>query len=158
MRVLCKENITLDAVGVPFVVFNEGHLYDVIDGKLMHGDCEACISTECDMFKKHFEVLHETPIIKKEEFTNTDEYYFKEKVNKITELLLAKNKDYGNSFDGTRKEYGSMAFEIKLTEKLSRYKQLARNNNEVKSESILDTLNDIIGYCLLELRYRDKND
>ena len=65
MKVLCKEMVTLDAVGVPFVVFSKDCVYDVVKGKLMHGNIEACINTEWDLFKKHFEVIDETWKLKK---------------------------------------------------------------------------------------------
>ena len=141
--------------------FKLGEEYFVDDDESIQVDGIGFI--EYNLYPEFFEEIHtdqigDEIIIKKSELTNTDEYYFNKKLEEIITLLIAKNKDYGNSFDDTRKEYGSMALEIKLTEKLSRYKQLARNKNEVVSESIIDTLNDIIGYCLLELRYRDKND
>jgi len=72
----------------------------------------------------------------------------------IAELLERKNKDYGNSFDQLREKYGPVGFYIRVADKLNRIEQLDTNQAMVKDEAIEDTLNDLIGYCVLELAYR----
>ena len=74
----------------------------------------------------------------------------------IAELLERKNQDYGNSFDQLRERYGPVGFYIRVADKLNRIEQLDSNPAQVKSESIEDTLRDIIGYVTLEINYRMK--
>ena len=68
----------------------------------------------------------------------------------IAELVEKKNKDYNSAFSKTLKEYGNVAYFLRIDDKLNRLKNLMLNNNnaEVK-ESVEDTLKDIIGYTLL---------
>ena len=73
--------------------------------------------------------------------------------NEIAELVEKKDKDYNHAFSKTLKEYGNVAYFLRLDDKLNRLKNLMLNNNnaEVK-ESVEDTLKDIIGYTLLMLK------
>ena len=75
----------------------------------------------------------------------------------IADLLERKNKDYGNSFDQLREKYGPVGFYIRVADKLNRIEQLDTNQAMVKDEAIEDTINDIIGYCTLELNFRNSN-
>lgn len=76
--------------------------------------------------------------------------------NEIVALLEQKNNDYGNSATQTYDEYGDVAFFIRISDKINRLKSLTINNKtqEVKDESIEDTVKDIIGYCLLYLEWK----
>lgn len=78
-------------------------------------------------------------------------------VTEIVELLEKKNNDYGNSATQTYEEYGDVAFFIRISDKINRLKSLTINNKtqEVKDESIEDTVKDIIGYCLLYLEWKN---
>lgn len=76
----------------------------------------------------------------------------------VAELLKKKNTDYGNSFDHTRHEFGPTAFLLRLDDKYNRLKTLTKQEAQVNNESIEDTILDIIGYCTLELLYRQKKD
>lgn len=76
----------------------------------------------------------------------------------VAELLKRKNTDYGNSYDETRREFGSVAFLLRINDKFGRLKTLTKQDAQVNDESIEDTLEDIIGYCTLELRYLRKKD
>lgn len=77
-------------------------------------------------------------------------------VTEIVELLEKKNNDYGNSATQTYEEYGDVAFFVRISDKINRLKSLTINNKtqEVKDESIEDTIKDIIGYCLLYLEWK----
>lgn len=72
----------------------------------------------------------------------------------VAELLKQKNTDYGNSYNESRREFGTVAFLVRLNDKFARLKSLANQNAQVVDESIEDTIQDIIGYCTLELRFR----
>lgn len=77
--------------------------------------------------------------------------------NRIADLVARKNKDYGNSFDKTLDEYGMNAYFLRVEDKISRLKNLVKNNEQlVPNESIEDTLKDICGYTLLMLNYSNK--
>ena len=81
-------------------------------------------------------------------------------VTEIVELLEKKNNDYGNSATQTYEEYGDVAFFIRISDKINRLKSLTINNKtqEVKDESIDDTVKDIIGYCLLYLEWKNSKE
>lgn len=82
---------------------------------------------------------------------------FKKYTDNLAETLLAKNQDYGNSFDETLKKYGLIALAIRLDDKLSRLASLSKGEQQqVKDESLKDTLQDIAGYAILGMRYLDK--
>lgn len=79
--------------------------------------------------------------------------------NSVENLLVIKNKKYGNSFDKTRDKYGAIAFALRLEDKFNRiFSLIKENDNGTDDESIEDTIKDIIGYCILELSYRNSNN
>lgn len=63
---------------------------------------------------------------------------------KLNVIYKAKNKDYGDSFGKSYKEYGLTMACIRLEDKLNRLKALNKNKSqEVKDEFIEDTLLDL---------------
>lgn len=74
--------------------------------------------------------------------------------NESLELLVKKNADYGSSYFDLRREFGKVAFLIRLSDKVSRLKNLAKKEATEINETEEDTIKDIIGYCILELYYR----
>lgn len=81
---------------------------------------------------------------------NNKEERFKEITAEMTATFVAKNKDYGNSFDKTIDEEGYVAFQVRALDKLNRFKSiLSSQSREVKDESILDTLKDLANYCIM---------
>jgi len=99
--------------------------------------------------EEFLETEQKTP--KKGSLTEAD---FLVELQPIAALLVKKNKDYGNSYAKLRDGYGTVAFHIRLADKLSRLKQVDGNGTLVLDESAIDTIRDIIGYCALELVYR----
>ena len=76
---------------------------------------------------------------------------------KIHSMYVAKNKDYGDSFTRTRSEakYPELVIVTRLSDKFYRLKTLLEGaEQQVKSESIDDTLLDLANYCLMELLER----
>lgn len=69
----------------------------------------------------------------------------------LNELYKTKNKDYGDSFGKSYKEYGLVMPAIRLEDKLNRFKSLINNKAEVKNESIEDTLMDLANYSIMTL-------
>ena len=72
----------------------------------------------------------------------------------IINLLIKKNRDYGNSYFKLREEFGRVAFVVRLADKIERLKTLLKNKPQVMDEREENTIKDIIGYCLLELYFR----
>ena len=93
-----------------------------------------------------------------------NEVYESEIVNiakDIAELVEKKDKDYNHAFSKTLKEYGNVAYFLRIDDKLNRLKNLMLNNNNAEvNETVEDTLKDIIGYTLLmlkEIKGKNKN-
>ncbi|WP_195953666.1 nucleotide modification associated domain-containing protein [Clostridium saudiense] len=76
----------------------------------------------------------------------------------VANLVEKKNHDYGNSFDKTVEEYGEVAYFLRIEDKLSRLKSLNKKDAAVVSESVEDTLKDIIGYTLLMINYKREKE
>ena len=70
----------------------------------------------------------------------------------LNSIYIAKNKDYGDSFGKSYREYGMVMACIRLEDKLNRLKALTKNKEQqVKDESIEDTLKDFANYAILTL-------
>lgn len=85
---------------------------------------------------------------------------FEQIVNELVDIQKAKNADYGDSFSRNIDKYGLIAGLIPIANKFHRLEQLITNGNQqVKSESIEDTLKDQANYCIMllaEIRGRAK--
>lgn len=78
---------------------------------------------------------------------------FKENLDEMASLYEKKNKDYGNSFDGTLNEFGIVAGVIRMNDKMNRLKRLVNNKAEISDESIADTLIDLANYAVMTLTW-----
>lgn len=68
----------------------------------------------------------------------------------INALYARKNHDYGDSFHQTFTEEGMAMPRIRLGDKLARFKSLTKSGvQEVKDESIRDTLIDLANYAIM---------
>lgn len=80
----------------------------------------------------------------------------------LNTIYTQKNHDYGDSFHQTFLEEGYAMARIRLTDKLNRFKALTRKSEQqVKDESIEDTLLDLANYALmtvLEIRESENLD
>ena len=86
--------------------------------------------------------------------------YHKDLCERMHAMYVAKNADYGDSFQKVRSEYPN-AICVRLSDKLNRIKALMKNDTQqVPDESIDDTLLDLANYALLELveRKADKGE
>lgn len=74
------------------------------------------------------------------------------------ELFAKKNKDYGNSFERSLDEDGPLVSKIRLGDKYSRFSALVKSPEEqqVKDESIRDTLIDMANYAVMTLMWLDR--
>ena len=79
--------------------------------------------------------------------------------NELTELYERKNRDYGDSFHLSYLEEGMAMARIRLGDKLNRFKTLSKSNSqEVKDESIRDTLIDLANYAIMTIMEMDRED
>ena len=70
----------------------------------------------------------------------------------LNKTYIAKNTDYGDSFTKVRNELGNTVILVRLMDKLERLKTLLTGNKQnVKDESIEDSMKDLANYCLMEL-------
>lgn len=84
------------------------------------------------------------------------EYNIIDVVDRMKDILIAKNTDYGSSVSKTLEKYGAVAFMVRLEDKFNRLEHLYRTkDNLVKDESFEDTIRDIAGYCLLYLSIKE---
>ena len=77
----------------------------------------------------------------------------------LNRLYEKKNRDYGDSFHKTYLEEGMAMARIRLTDKLERFKKLTREGGqEVKDESIRDTLIDMANYAIMTAMEMDRDE
>ncbi|MET3658498.1 DUF1599 domain-containing protein [Sporosarcina psychrophila] len=71
--------------------------------------------------------------------------------DKVRDLLIRKNHDYGDSFAQQYAKYGLQSALIRMDDKMRRLETLADGEQAQVAESIEDTLMDLAGYALLAL-------
>lgn len=91
------------------------------------------------------------------EITGHDELATKEVKNfltkcfKLTDLYARKNHDYDNSFNKAVDVFGIDYAFGKLYDKMNRIIKLRNNKEEIKDESIIDTIVDMACYSIMTL-------
>ena len=95
-----------------------------------------------------------------EEISNTKASRFMKYTDKMKDLYLKKNHDYGDSVSKTFDEYGLVSFLVRMDDKMNRIKTLNKiQDTAVRGEKIEDTLLDLANYAVLaltEIEYRKK--
>jgi len=108
------------------------------------------------------DILHINDVKKKEEYVvpeckTTGEPlipgYFDGICQDLMALHARKNKDYGNAAHESYKEFGLISYVIRLNDKMKRLKSLTKPGveQEVKTESIEDTLMDLAAYAIMAI-------
>ena len=70
--------------------------------------------------------------------------------DELNALYAKKNQDYGDSFHRSFEKYGMVMPLIRLGDKMNRLESLALSGEQqVKDESMADTLNDIANYAIM---------
>lgn len=67
----------------------------------------------------------------------------------LKEVLLAKNKNYGDSFSKYYQKRGAVSLEMRLEDKMNRLANLIGGDKDLVGESLADTILDISGYSIL---------
>lgn len=91
-----------------------------------------------------------------EPILNKDTQAFKEITTKMLKLYIAKNKDYGNSFEQSLNKFGIVAGIVRMGDKMNRIESLSTKEAQVKEESIKDTLIDLANYAIMTLIWLNK--
>ena len=76
----------------------------------------------------------------------------------LNELYARKNHDYGDSFHTTFQKYGLTMSAIRLGDKFQRFESLLKADNQVKDESIRDTLIDMANYAIMTVMEIDRRE
>lgn len=78
-------------------------------------------------------------------------------LSNLEDTYKKKNSDYGNSVGDTYQKFGDISFLTRITDKYNRILSLSSKGGveEVKDESIEDTILDLANYCLLWLVERE---
>lgn len=83
--------------------------------------------------------------------------YFRELTEYMANTYKSKNRDYGDSFGASVDKYGLISALTRISDKFNRLESLILNgNNEVKDESLQDTLLDLACYSLMTIIELDK--
>jgi len=80
---------------------------------------------------------------------------------RLRKIYRNKNQDYGDSVSQTYERYGLTAFDIRLTDKLERFRNLIDKRRRVEDETIKETLRDLANYAiiaLIEMEASEGND
>lgn len=73
----------------------------------------------------------------------------KEVCDMLNKIYKAKNNDYGNSFSESYKEWGVIAAVVRMDDKMRRIKQLVKNDPQVESERLYDSVLDLANYSIM---------
>jgi hypothetical protein len=68
-------------------------------------------------------------------------------------LLISKQHDYGHR---NITAFGLRGVLVRLSDKIERLNNLKSKKSKAKNESMLDTLRDIVGYCVIALMLNDE--
>jgi hypothetical protein len=91
--------------------------------------------------------------------TNTERH--KRVCYELNRIYDQKNRDYGNSFGTSYKDYGLVMAAIRIGDKYNRLHNLTSRNvdvQHVQDESIRDTLLDLANYAIMTVMEMDAED
>ena len=73
----------------------------------------------------------------------------KELVEQIHETYLAKNGDYGDSFNKSLNKYGMISAIVRMNDKFERIDNLRLSDARVGDETVIDSLLDLANYAIM---------
>lgn len=107
---------------------------------------EVLVSYKKYLEKEELKKCTNNQVIKKDADLVAKHKEICEKLNKIYEK---KNHDYGDSFGETYNELGIISCITRMNDKMNRLKTLVKTDNQVKDESVSDTLLDLANYAIM---------
>lgn len=93
-----------------------------------------------------------------ESVSENNEELFHKIIQELEQTYLAKNADYGNSFEQSLDEFGEVAGVVRIGDKFNRAKNLSKNKANVVDESKIDTLFDMATYCIMQAMWLMKQE
>lgn len=112
------------------------------------------------LYKKYLEKEEQKKCINKQVIKKDVDLVVKHKeiCEKLNKIYGKKNHDYGDSFGETYNELGIISCITRMNDKMNRLKTLAKTNNQVKNESVSDTLLDLANYAIMTYMCLQKGD
>lgn len=84
---------------------------------------------------------------------------FKPYIDRLADILQAKNQAYGDSFTKSLDEDGLLVLKIRLGDKFNRVSSLIKKGElKENDESLEDTLLDLAGYSILGLKWLKEHE
>lgn len=94
--------------------------------------------------------------LKTADLVDADSAAFSNITKNMLKTYIAKNHDYGNSFDQSLDKFGLVAAVVRIGDKMNRIESLVTKEAKVKDESIKDTLLDMANYAIMTTMWMDK--
>ena len=85
-----------------------------------------------------------------------NEKRFRQKVEKLTKVYVAKNKDYGDSFTRSLDKRGIVASIVRMEDKMNRIDSLYDKPTTEVDESLVDSLEDLANYAIMTAIWLEK--
>ena len=85
-----------------------------------------------------------------------NEKLFRQKVEKLTKVYVAKNKDYGDSFTRSLDKRGIVASIVRMEDKMNRIDSLHDKPTTEVDESLVDSLEDLANYAIMTAIWLEK--
>ena len=85
-----------------------------------------------------------------------NEKRFRQKVEKLAKVYVAKNKDYGDSFSQSLDKYGIIASLVRMGDKMNRIDSLYDKPTTEVDESLVDSLEDLANYAIMTAIWLEK--
>ena len=93
-----------------------------------------------------------------ESVSENNEELYRKIIQELEQTYLAKNKDYGNSFEQSLDEFGEVAGIVRIGDKFNRAKNLSKNKANVTDESKVDTYLDMANYNIMQAMWLMKQE
>ena len=85
-----------------------------------------------------------------------NEKRFRQKIEKLAKVYIAKNKDYGDSFTRSLDKRGIVASIVRMEDKMNRIDSLYDKPTTEVDESLVDSLEDLANYAIMTAIWLEK--
>ena len=85
-----------------------------------------------------------------------NEKRFRQKIEKLAKVYVAKNKDYGDSFTRSLDKRGIIASIVRMEDKMNRIDSLYDKPTTEVDESLVDSLEDLANYAIMTAMWLEK--